>query len=93
MPQIRSRIDAFKKELMGRNREMQQNYQYGLANRDVEHLATSSTLSQTALIIAFTSNQKKSQSLSTNLKIEQKQAIRGYLQLEAEQLRSNGTIT
>ena len=30
--------------------------------------------------------------MSTNLKLEQKQAIRGYLQLEAEQLRSNGTI-
>ena len=55
-------------------------------------MASSSTLSQTALIIAFTSNQKKSQSLSTNLKLEQKQAIRGYLQLEAGQLRSNGTI-
>ena len=38
-PQIRNRMDAFKKQLMSQNRLMQQNYQYGLANRDMLHLA------------------------------------------------------
>lgn len=45
-----------------------------------------------ARVHAHTGKQSKSQSLNNHLKADMRQNIRGYLQLEAAALRSNGTI-
>lgn len=86
MPQIQSRIEAFKAQLMSHNQEMQQNYSYGLANRDLLALQSCQGLRYMAEVVKFTDSQSMSRNLSGNLSKTQKQAIRGYLSLSAKTL-------
>jgi len=92
MPQIQSRIEAFKAQLMAHNLQMQQNYSYGLANRDLLGLHGCPGVKYMADVVKFTDDQSMSKSLSGNLSKAQKQAIRGYLSLSAKTLLDKGTI-
>ena len=84
-------MESFKNEVLVQQQQVCQNYQYGLANRDLRHVARSG-LAQMARVHAHTGKQNKSQSLNNHLKADMRQNIRGYLQLDAATLRSNGTI-
>ena len=63
-----------------------------MANRDLSHLVKASALGQMHKAKEYTTGQKSSRSLRNNLRAEQKQAIRGYLQLEAATLIKDKTI-
>ena len=93
MPQIQARIDAFKKETIISNQTIQQNYQFGLANRDMYLLINQSHLPNMNETLLYTTKQKMSMGLKKNLSNKQKQNIKGYIQLEASQLIDDKTIT
>ena len=77
---------------MSHNQEMQQNYSYGLANRDLLALQSCQGLRYMAEVVKFTDGQSMSRNLSGNLSKSQKQAIRGYLSLSARSLQDDHTI-
>jgi len=84
----------FKSQLISHNKQMQQNYLFGMADRKLLCLREpyGSRLKDMPEIYNFTSEQKRSSGLQATLKKAPKQTIRGYLALPAKKLQENGTI-
>ena len=89
-------MDSFKNHKIPQNIKASQNYDYGLANRDFIHMTEmvqyANALGQMASIKKFIKDLKTSVNLANALKFQQKEAMKGYLQVDVPSLLSNKTI-
>eukprot|EP00347_Sterkiella_histriomuscorum_P003316 403364752 len=69
------------------------NFQYGLANHELKHLADAYTLKHMRKVIDFTTGAKMSVNLFKNLRNEQKLGLRAIVKKSASGLLKNQTIT
>ena len=89
-------MDSFKVNRIPQNVKIGMNYDYGLANRDFLHMVElvqySNALGQMVMIKKFIKDLKTSETLSNALKFSQKEAMKGYLQVDVPSLQNNKTI-
>jgi len=93
-PHINVKIEAYKSQILAQSQSLRQNYQYGLANKDLLCLSDKyqQALTQMKAVHQFTDKQPTSEALSAALTAQQKQRIRGYLSVKAKELLADETI-
>lgn len=90
LPKVRVRIEYYKNIEMKQSQLTLQNYQYGLANKDM--LMLNGKLNTMRDIIMRVQSMKSSEVLAGQLSNTEQNALRGYLSVPAADLRKNGTI-
>ena len=67
---LHAKMEAFKAQILAQSQAIRQNYQYGLANKDLLCLREKPALRQMKQVHSFTATQKPSRSLSKALSSE-----------------------